>query len=349
MRAWILTALGLAACNNDGFFERKESANEQETTTALVAYEEGMPLQLSLQNFGDIYLEQIPKYRGWNRLIGGTPADRTEWPASFTTRQGNSRCTGTLIGPMVLQIAAHCVGNGRNASLEVNNENFTGPCTHAPGYQNDPTADWALCRMNKQVPVKWYESVLKPSESNLIQVGTKLILAGMGGTQPGSGGGGNDDVFRVGEAPVTRLPNIRSNDIVTKGSVALAYGDSGGSAFWQDAKGILKVAAVNSRGDIRTTSYLSAVYTQEANKFYTDWSAKNTAPICGLDDNVEGCRGDDPTPPPPQSPVPAWCKAVYDYVGLCIFGNPRESLTNPVGCRDEYAKLFACQEASELE
>lgn len=304
--------------------------------------------KLSTPNTGDLVLLELKEVFATpgNKLIGGKAADPKDWPASFTTSQGNSRCTGTMLSPNVLQLAAHCVGNGRTATIRSAGKTYSSVCTHSPKYRGDSTADYALCLMTEPVDLAWYEGVLT-AETNKIKIGSEIVLAGMGCVRPG-GGGGSDNVLRVGTSPVVRLPQS-SNDIVTKGEAALCFGDSGGSAFWRDEKGILRVAGVNSRGNIRDTSYLSAVFTADGSSFYKSWMEKNKVKICGLSADAVKCRGDEETPPPPASPVPEWCKATYDQVGKCIFGNPRESLGNVEMCRDEYAKLFACQQASELD
>jgi hypothetical protein len=282
------------------------------------------------------------------KLIGGTPADPKEWPASFTTSQGNSRCTGTVIGPRTLQLAAHCVGNGMMATLKYGANTYSGKCTHSPKYRSDATADYALCYLSQEIDLPWYEGIL-PGGSKIV-VGSEIVLAGMGCTQPG-GGGGNDNVFRVGKAPVTRVPTS-DNDIVTSGSSALCFGDSGGSAFWKDEKGVLRIVGINSRGDIRKVSYLSAVYTVDAKSFYSKWATDNNASICGLDADAKKCRGEEavpPPPPPPPSPVPEWCKESVKMLDQCLHGEPRLALSKPEECRDNYAKLYACVVASERE
>jgi hypothetical protein len=292
-------------------------------------------------NEGDIEMLQVPEAPIYPTLIGGAPADRKDWPASFTTSQGSSRCTGTVIGPQVLQLAAHCVGNGKTASLKSGDTVYTGKCSHHPSYKTDATADYALCLLDKPIDLPFYEGVIK--DFSIVQKGAKVLLAGMGCTQAG-GGGGNDDVFRIGETTIDSIPSI-NNDIVTKGGAALCFGDSGGSAFMKDAKGVYKIVGINSRGDIQTTSYLSAVFTKTANDFYAKFVVDNNAKICGISDSAEKCRGDGNDPDP--TPVPPWCADTLAKVNKCIYGNPRLSLSDPKGCRDEYAKLFACQVASE--
>lgn len=343
-RTTLLALALLAGCQGDNS-SSKSGEGEQQIVQGS---------KLAEPNNGDVVLldiqtvaNSVPQY---DTLIGGTPADPKDWPASFTTSQGNSRCTGTMIGPKSLQLAAHCVGNGRTASINYKGKMYTSVCTHSPKYARDATADYALCSLSEPLDLPWYESILTP-ETNKIKVGDKIVLAGMGCTQPG-GSGGNNNVFRVGSAPVIRMPT-GNNDIVTQGSSALCFGDSGGSAFWQDDDGVLKIAGVNSRGDIRTTSYLSAVFTPDGSSFYKSWAEKNQASICGLDPEAKKCRGseeeeqDPPPPPPAPGPVPAWCKAAYDAVGKCIFGEPRGSLAKPEECRETYINLFACQLASE--
>ena len=245
-------------------------------------------------------------------LIGGTPADPKDWPASVYASMSNARCSATVVGERVLLIAAHCVRNGGTASFAVGAHKYASKCTHAPEYVHaawrehqaalvegttpfvaelNSTADWALCLVDKPVLGAPFEKV---AVMNPFKVGDQARLTGYGCVRPG-GGGGNDGVFRIGMAQVTRLPSGSNNDTVTRGGAALCYGDSGGGAYYENGKDRL-LFGVNSRGDIRTTSYLSSTFTGTAQAFFKAWAEKNAEKICGVHVDAKGCRNSEPMP-----------------------------------------------------
>lgn len=223
----------------------------------------------------------------WPELIGGRPADPKDFPASFYAAMGNARCTATLVGPQVLIIAAHCVDDGAKATITIKGEKISGKCTHGPDYNGNATADYTLCAFDKPIEGIAYE--LLNQDENLVKVGDEILLTGFGCIRQG-GGGGNDGIYRIGEAKVTNIPSGNSNDIITVGNSALCFGDSGGPAF--KIVGVLRYqVSINSRGDISKTSYLSAVHTPQAKKFIKSWSDKTGLKICGVHADVKGCRG----------------------------------------------------------
>lgn len=97
----------------------------------------------------------------------------------------------------------------------------------------------------------------------------------------------------MGTAKIEALPSGSSNDITAKSGAALCYGDSGGPAFFGKLNS-RKVVAVNSRGDISTTSYLVSVSTDAAKQFIQSWSQTNNQKICGVDSSAQGCRSSAP-------------------------------------------------------
>lgn len=219
-------------------------------------------------------------------LINGIVADMAEWPASVSVRSGNAGCTGTVVGPRVLFHAAHCVGNGGTSTFRAGGASYSARCEHSPNYRGNSTADWTLCLTSQPVQNVAFENI--NTDPELVQRGDELLLTGYGCTRPG--GGGSDGLYRIGTANVIRLPGGTNNDIVTLGGAALCFGDSGGPAFKvQDA--VRWLVGVNSRGNISTTSYLSATHTPQAVSFFTNWMQKTGAEICGITPNMLGCRG----------------------------------------------------------
>lgn len=299
--------------------------------------------KVEFENVGDIGLVPVAFPEIVPTLIGGQPANPADWPATFYSSQGNSRCTATLIGIRTLQIAAHCVGNGRTASFKTqNNVQYTSTCKHAPGYNGNSTADWALCLVNQDV--QGVPAEVLNQDPSYVKVGDKVLLTGFGCTNPG-GGGGNDGTYRIGEATVQKVPSGSNNDIVTKGGAALCFGDSGGPAFKVEGQA-RKVISVNSRGDIRIMSYLSSVSTDEAKRFYASWSQENVQKICGVHQDAPGCRGQDPGPQPP--PLPPQCRVELDKLNQCLYGQPRLAISKPDECDQTFSNLFACVQAAKI-
>jgi hypothetical protein len=227
-------------------------------------------------------------------LIGGREAKSTDFPASFYSLSDSGSCTSTMVSSRALLTAAHCVDPGGEVSLTLNigtprEATYGGICTHSPDYDKNKTADWALCLLSKEITGIPFERI--NMDESRIRVGSELLLTGFG-CVTSAGTGGNDGVYRIGEANVTSLPTGSSNDIVTKGMVALCFGDSGGPAFLflDTNKRDRIVVSVNSRGNIRETSYLSSTSTNLAKAFFMKWSQDNGVKLCGVHSDAPNCR-----------------------------------------------------------
>mgnify|MGYP001582717257 FL=1 len=240
-------------------------------------------------------------------LIGGTPANPAAWPASVYAKAGGAACSAAVVADQTVLIAAHCVDDQKSITFSVGPNQYAAKCTHSPDYRGDSTADWALCKVTKKVVGVPYESLV--TDGGWCAKGKKVRLTGYGCVKEG-GGGGNDGVYRIGQSDVTTCPS-RNNDTVTKGGAALCFGDSGGPAFVEFADGSRQLFGVNSRGDIKETSYLSSVWTAKAKSFFAGWQATNNQVLCGWP-GATGCRGGTnppPPPPPPPPPKPTLCAA----------------------------------------
>lgn len=221
-------------------------------------------------------------------LIGGRPANSSDFPASFYSMSAGGSCTSTMVSARVLLSAAHCVPDGEKVRIVSAKKEYEATCAHAPDYKVNETADWALCLLNEDLPGIKFERI---GFSATLKVGSEVLLTGFGCTKS-PGVGGNDGIYRVGESTVTRLPSGESNDIVTTGGAALCFGDSGGPAFvFLDAiKRGRVLISVNSRANIKDTSYLSSVGTNPAKKFLADWAVENSVRICGVHTDAQNCR-----------------------------------------------------------
>lgn len=229
-------------------------------------------------------------------LIGGIPADIREWPASVYARAGNGACSSTVVGSRVLLSAGHCMNNGGTVTFSAGSNQYSAVCTHHPEYKNNPTADWALCLINKTVTGVTFERL---SNNFKLKIGDSVRLTGYGCINP-SGGGGNDGVFRIGLADVIALPYKTDYDVTTKGSAALCFGDSGGAAYVEYPDGKREIFGVNSRGNIKNTSYLPSVAANTMQEFSKSFALKHSVEICGITKDAKACR-DEVAPIPPLS------------------------------------------------
>jgi hypothetical protein len=246
-----------------------------------------------------------PLNSGASQVQGGAPADPADYPASFYAASNLGACTATLVSSRVLLTAAHCVNDGRRITLSRTGTTYDAICTRSDAYKSgDVTADWALCLISVEVPASSYERI--NSRPELLKVRDVVTITGFGCTNSDRSGG-NNGIYRYGQAIITNLP-LTSNNIIAKATNtnggALCPGDSGGPTF-----GVLKrngsahryIVGVNSRVGIATdgftltsTSYLASTSTRLAQKFFLKWitanGGGNIIAICGLSDAAEKCR-----------------------------------------------------------
>jgi len=219
-------------------------------------------------------------------LIGGKPVAPGEYPEVIYISMKGGKCSASIVGPRTVLTAAHCARKGAKVTFQHNQNQYTAIC-NAPAAYPRQDHDISVCLVDKEL-AKPYASLASEGP----KTGDNMSLIGYGCTRPG-GGGGNDGVLRVGQSTVT---GFSTWDIITKKNSALCYGDSGGPAFKLIGDPVNEhhyVLGVNSKGDIRSTSYLSKIYSDASKAFLTAWAEQNKAEICGL--NLD-CA----TPPPPK-------------------------------------------------
>tara|TARA_R110002020_G_scaffold77341_2_gene195209 strand:- start:754 stop:1533 length:780 start_codon:yes stop_codon:yes gene_type:complete len=209
-------------------------------------------------------------------LIGGSPVKPGEYTEVVRITNGRSWCTGTVVGPTALLTAAHCTESGGEVYFEHSGLVYNATCTLAPDYtQTVGDQDMALCKLSSSHPGPYASISQKP-----VSLLSYARLIGYGCVQKG-GGGGNDGILRVGLSMVVRVPSDTYYSFHTRGNVALCYGDSGGPAFVADNSSHHTILGVNSRGDIKTLSLLTAVYHPNSISFVEKWESENDSLICG--------------------------------------------------------------------
>jgi len=230
-------------------------------------------------------------------LIGGTVVEPGEFPASPWV----SNCSSTLIGPKVLLTAAHCVSNGGTKNFVIEGNRYTSTCTHNPSYRSNSTADWSLCIVSQPVTGVKFESIATAEEAEC-KVGKKYLWTGFGCR---AWGGTIDGKFRKGMVSTTRCPSGNDYDTVTRGSVALCSGDSGGGGYVVMENGDRKVVGTNSRSNTTDTSYVSSTYTSKFREWAKSWGDSKRVSICGIHADAVDCRnGTNPDPDPDPDPKP---------------------------------------------
>jgi len=221
-------------------------------------------------------------------LIGGSIAAPGDFPEILYISAGRSRCTATAIGPRTILTAAHCVEDGgtiQPVSFSYNQTVFRASCSQSELYRDKvEDHDIALCKTDREL--SYFASV---DTSQGPYLGDSITLAGFGCTKPG-GSGGNDGLLRWGSAPVIKLPYGTDNWFHTQGESALCFGDSGGPAF-RSIKNPKKdphfVAGVNSRGNIKDLSLLTALWIGKSISFMLQFEQKNQVEICGISRSCE--------------------------------------------------------------
>jgi MYXO-CTERM domain-containing protein len=181
-------------------------------------------------------------------IYGGAPVEACAWPTTVFVND----CTGTLVHPRVVVLAAHCVVFGGQAQEVAFGENHNQPartvavdsCTAHPDWQDVPpgdnASDIAICQLSAPVEDVPIVPILMGCETDALAAGTSVTLVGFGDA---------DDAFGYGpkRSVVTQIQQVGTDAVWIGGDGASScYGDSGGPAYVQLADGSWRVFGATS-------------------------------------------------------------------------------------------------------
>jgi hypothetical protein len=262
---------------------------------------------------------------GQPQLRGGVVARSADWPASlyavFNVGGGRrAACTAALVGPQAVLTAAHCVPAGGSISIRFGGVDYKAACSIHRRYRSDDSADFALCKVERVIPVPTgfrYERISVDPMDRLAQ--QRIVLGGYGCISDVAANAQTDGLYRIGYNTVDETSNSQTrkrgsgvyapqevNNLLTAegGAVAnLCPGDSGGPAFKASgtAAGAFasrRIIGVNSRvfyRDATRTTYgaslISATGGPDFGTWATRWAnAGQGVAVCGIRGSLPNCR-----------------------------------------------------------
>ena len=203
-------------------------------------------------------------------IIGGTTAQPSDFPTviELEGHPGDFECTGTLIDPSWVMVAAHCMeqltATTGHIRFDGNNvvDHPTGTVVGLRSVHVDPmwtgatswvwTHDLALLELaapkTDRTPTPLYIAAVAP--------GTTVLTVGYGNDNNTNGGAG---ILRQLSTPTmdcagTSDPNMQNANVLCfdgRDNTSSCYGDSGGPAFL-DVDGVRTVAGATSGGTLDT-------------------------------------------------------------------------------------------------
>ena len=177
-------------------------------------------------------------------IFGGKPAASCAWPTTVHL----AGCTGTLVHPEIVVLAAHCVGLEPDAAIFA--DDYTSPelsapiesCTAHPN-GTELGSDIGFCKLAEPVTTVPIVPLLAGCETSVIQPGAEVVAVGFGES---------DDTLGPGPKREVALPivSVTDNDAFIGGNGKdTCTGDSGGPVFIRAPDQTWRLFAVTSYGN----------------------------------------------------------------------------------------------------
>ena len=236
--------------------------------------------------------KEVKNYQEWRTVF-------------FAMLKSKELCTHSLVGERVLLTAAHCVTSTQRVRIIIEDIPYSAKCKIHPNYRTNPSADYALCLLNKAVQLPRTNG--RKTKFETLNLDPNSVLKNLIVDMTGFGCDRKDlkkegsKVFRIGQAKVKSLAASPDNYLFVSGKATLCFGDSGGPTFFQGSQQNRKIVAINSMRDDdlqKNGSWLSSTSTKMAKFFLTHWieemekehDYKFKIVVCGHNGNNGICR-----------------------------------------------------------
>lgn len=130
-------------------------------------------------------------------VYGGSEVDSCGWPSTVHLQNsGGGACTGTLIHPLIVLTAAHCISNDIPTAVTFGESAGgtslaqTSYCKQGPGWigQTNTGTDYGYCKLKSPVTNVEIIPVAAGCEQSAIQAGARIMHVGYGVDENGQGG-----------------------------------------------------------------------------------------------------------------------------------------------------------------
>ncbi len=230
-------------------------------------------------------MEPIPEAEGAPQIVGGVPANGSDWPATFKFRTSIGNCTSTAIGPQVILTAAHCIRDGSSGTVRTASGSVSVKCFQHPTFAIDTQFDIALCKANSPIRLAnnaQYETL--NTNPGFPRVDDTITLLGFGCRQLGNTGP-SGSLYTGGAV----LKGFMGITLRTYGGAAVCKGDSGGASYAFPNSATKRIVGINSRGGVTLWSTLAPIASPGIMSFLLGWSDTRNLKICGLHTDAENC------------------------------------------------------------
>ena len=197
---------------------------------------------------------QSPDADAEQHIYGGGEVDSCGWPSTVHLQNsGGGACTGTLIHPLIVLTAAHCISNDIPTAVTFGEAAGgtslaqTAYCKQGPGWNGETNTgqDYGYCKLKSPVTNVEIIPVAAGCEQSAIQPGARIMHVGYGVDENGQGG--------RKKMLDTTINNITGQGELISGMAGstICNGDSGGPTFvYLDpalgGDGTWRVAAIHS-------------------------------------------------------------------------------------------------------